>query len=630
MNDAGPDSSGSHLSTASTVFTKTYGSVADLDQAVGNYYWLASLSPPARLPVIVEARGATLVLERVAGRPVRPDDLTAVAAHLGSLHAAAHRRWLHRADLARDLDVSTKTRPHRIPGFLVGRAQAVEAALRSGRVPDPLFGPSRAAAYLARAVQGPVAFYKDANPRNFLVPDSANDLAAQPWLVDFDSMSLSPPGYDLAKLMVGLAMTHGRLRDRLVLDGRDAYNAAAEPALPPVTAEDLLVWAEVHHVLTHRYLGQHGYRHSWHEVRPLPAVTQSLRECSGSARSVTLPFQPTQPRLRDQLDAPDELGRDLELYRARCSRFSDDPRLYVFSEALVDHFLRGRSPTLRTAAHVRASLAAIRSLGMPLDLDEGLVADEGIDLAAELDARELWRYRLHLDGPSPDAVVVVVGAPRSGTSHLTNLLARTLGFAHFTTASCWAWPTRNLADPHRATLGGASAQEADAIFAADNRRTRVIPALVMPGEAEDAHARAIPTYRHLGGHRYDVTEPTLGQLDVLTGGVSAHLTHFGSTAFLTKSPFHSFRIPLLERLWGPRANYIHIVRDRDAVGESMRRNGFAYSFDGEPAAPEVARDRFVQAVEQTAPADRTLTVAHADLTADPQPVIRRISEWLDL
>lgn len=269
-------------------------------------------------------------------------------------------------------------------------------------------------------------------------------------------------------------------------------------------------------------------------------------------------------------------------------------------------------------------------MGTPLELDKDLLAEEGVDLAAELDQRTSWSFREHLQGPSPEAVVVVVGAPRSGTSHLTNLLARTLRIAHFTTASCWAWPTRNLVDPHRITLGDASTAEADAVLAVDNRRTRVIRALVMPGEAEDVYARAMPTYSHLGGHRYDIREPTLGKIDVLTGGVSAHLQHFGSTVLLTKSPFHSFRISLLERAWGSRVRYIHIVRDRDAVCESMRRNSFEYSFCGELADPGVARDRFVHEVEQTAPPDRTLTVTHADLTADWQFLMRRIQVWLDL
>lgn len=44
-------------------------------------------------------------------------------------------------------------------------------------------------------------------------------------------------------------------------------------------------------------------------------------------------------------------------------------------------------------------------------------------------------------------VVLIVGAPRSGTSHLFNLLARHTGFAYFTTVSCWAWPTYNLSSP---------------------------------------------------------------------------------------------------------------------------------------------------------------------------------------
>jgi hypothetical protein len=44
----------------------------------------------------------------------------------------------------------------------------------------------------------------------------------------------------------------------------------------------------------------------------------------------------------------------------------------------------------------------------------------------------------------PSMVLIIVGAPRSGTSHLFNLLAGTGMFAYLTTASCWAWPVRNV------------------------------------------------------------------------------------------------------------------------------------------------------------------------------------------
>ncbi len=52
---------------------------------------------------------------------------------------------------------------------------------------------------------------------------------------------------------------------------------------------------------------------------------------------------------------------------------------------------------------------------------------------------------------------------------------------------------------------------------------------------------------------------------------------------LVKSPFSSFRIPLIEQHWGTAASYIHIVRDQHETAESMRRAG-----------PEGLRERSVR------------------------------------
>jgi hypothetical protein len=89
----------------------------------------------------------------------------------------------------------------------------------------------------------------------------------------------------------------------------------------------------------------------------------------------------------------------------------------------------------------------------------------------------------------PARIVVIVGAPRSGTSHLFNLLAATGSFAYFTTASCWAWPVRNLHQPGRRMFTTFSEST---VLTVDNKKTRIIPGLVMPGEAEDIWHRAMP------------------------------------------------------------------------------------------------------------------------------------------
>jgi Sulfotransferase family len=314
-----------------------------------------------------------------------------------------------------------------------------------------------------------------------------------------------------------------------------------------------------------------------------------------------------------QLHAPDPAGRDLALLRTRLYRFSDDTRSYVLAEALEERLLAGRPPRPEMAAHVRDWLAAIRANGRPPGFPDELAAAEDVDVAAELSARIPYTWQQVPQGQPPQAVVMIVGAPRSGTSHLFNLLAATQHFSYFTTASCWAWPVHSLRHPLRHLFTAASG----AVLTVDNKRTRVIPGLVMPGEAEDIWARAIPVYRHIAGHRYDITSLQPGRTEILTAAASAHLGYFGRETLLAKSPFNSFRIPQIETLWGSAVRYLHVVRDMHETAASMRRNRFEFSDGGRVLAGENAWSLFVNAVRSNAPADRTITVTHRELLASP-------------
>jgi hypothetical protein len=204
------------------------------------------------------------------------------------------------------------------------------------------------------------------------------------------------------------------------------------------------------------------------------------------------------------LQAPDPDGRDLALLRTRLYRFTDDLRWYVLAEELEEHFLAGRRPQPATLAAVRACLDQIRREGSIPEFQDDVAIAEDIDVSATLARRapHLWQ-RVPLVIP-PTRIVIIVGAPRSGTSHLFNQLAATGRFAYLTTASCWAWPVRNLRQPGRRTF----TEVGDAVFDVDNKRTRIIPGLIMPGEAEDIWHRAMPAYRHLRGHRYEISPET--------------------------------------------------------------------------------------------------------------------------
>ena len=132
-----------------------------------------------------------------------------------------------------------------LPSFPAGRLAALERELAAGHVPRARLTGSQARRLITRA-DGPAAFYKDANPRNLLItPDGT------PVTIDFDDLTLAPFSYDLAKLIVTLAMTHGPIHGTAITEALIAYNLAANghcPTLPHVTWNELMGWAEIHHV----------------------------------------------------------------------------------------------------------------------------------------------------------------------------------------------------------------------------------------------------------------------------------------------------------------------------------------------------------------------------------------------
>jgi hypothetical protein len=267
---------------------------------------------------------------------------------------------------------------------------------------------------------------------------------------------------------------------------------------------------------------------------------------------------------------------------------------------------------------IRSCLDKIRHDGTPAEYRDDFATAEDINIGAGLEMREPYEWHRVAAAGQPRKVVVIVGAPRSGTSHLFNQLAATGRFAYFTTASCWNWPTRNLHQPGRQLFTAVT----DTALTVDNKRTRIIPGLIMPGEAEDIWHRAMPVYHHIRDHRYDIgLQPESGNPRILHAAAHAHLAHFNRDVLLVKSPFSSFRIPLIEQQWGTAVRYIHIVRDQHETAESMRRNQFEFITQDRLHDGESAWSLFVNAVRDNAPADRTFAVRRDELLRDAQRVI---------
>lgn len=322
------------------------------------------------------------------------------------------------------------------------------------------------------------------------------------------------------------------------------------------------------------------------------------------------------------LHRPHPAGQDLALYRTRAYRFTDDVRHYVLAEELEERHIGGSRLTPQLSQYVKDCLDSVRTSGRLPEFDLAVTDAAGIDVNAGVQERE--RLRQPGINTEPRQVVAIVGAPRSGTSHLYNLLAYHGSFAYFTTVSCWAWPIWNLTRPVRRLF----TEIGEEVFAVDNKNTRLVPSLVMPYEAEDIHARAMPTYRHIAHHRYELHSARLGNVEILTRAVSAHLEHFGLNKLLTKSPFNSLRIPLLERLWGSKIRYLYIVRDRHETADSMRRNHFAFDTAGRSLSAGDAWTYFNDTIRQDLPGDRHLIVDHAGLRRDPKPILSAIVSWL--
>lgn len=226
------------------VFAKTYHDPQRATAATAHLRWLAGLNSGIRMPQLRSVEPRRLVFEHLGQHHPGPGDVDAIAEALGRLHAVAHTEQLHGAALDQAFTAGGGLV---IADFVASRT----SLLREWALP----------------VAGrPVAFYKDANIRNFLL--TADGVA----LIDFDDLTLAPFGYDLAKLIVSTAMTYGRIASDDVERALETYNIQTGGAGGSVACElDLFtVYCELHHRQTVRYLHRNGYQHAWPDVRPWP------------------------------------------------------------------------------------------------------------------------------------------------------------------------------------------------------------------------------------------------------------------------------------------------------------------------------------------------------------------------
>ncbi|WP_424533806.1 phosphotransferase [Sphaerisporangium viridialbum] len=252
------------------VFVKAYDTPEERAQAVRHHAWLAAHARPLRQPAIETVGATSIGFAYVDGRHPRVEDLPMLAVLLGDTHGAA---WVSDLYQAR-LDVSHRmTSGHTMADFITVRLAALDARRRTRHLAsdEDLAVANR---LLLTSAVGPVAFYKDTNPRNILITGRGIPVA-----VDVDDLTLAPFGYDLAKLIVTLAMTYGPLPPAAIRHSLIAYNRAAarhNARLGGTNMAQLLDHVELHRIFTAPYLGRGGYRHVWPQER-------SAMEPEGSA-----------------------------------------------------------------------------------------------------------------------------------------------------------------------------------------------------------------------------------------------------------------------------------------------------------------------------------------------------------
>ncbi|MET7737372.1 phosphotransferase [Streptomyces sp. NPDC005402] len=234
-------------------FTKHYETLERAAGAVRHYRWIKEHAKPLRQPALHEIGPASLAFERVEGRSVRPDDLPRMAELLGRAHGAAWHSALQSASLGTPHHFNDGTP---FDDYLGPREIALRRRHEQGYLPN------KTALYamlglLKGTAQGPLAFYKDSNPRNFIIT-APGDIVT----VDTDDLSLAPMGYDLAKLIATLHLTYGPLTDQAVNAALCAYNTAAGcygSRLDATNRERLDDFLALHAVLTAPYVGRNGY-----------------------------------------------------------------------------------------------------------------------------------------------------------------------------------------------------------------------------------------------------------------------------------------------------------------------------------------------------------------------------------
>lgn len=243
-------------------FTKNYATPEQTAAAARHYAWLAAHAQPLRQPALTVIGPTSLTFERIEGRHAEREDLPRLAGLLGDAHGTAWAGDLHLVPLNMPQTFRDATL---LGDYVALREVALRRRLEQGHLPDRI-ALHAMLTLLEKTAEGPAAFYKDSNPRNFLFTEDG-----MLFTLDTDDLTLAPFGYDLAKLIATLIMTYGPLDPPLIDEALSAYNDATgrhDSRLGMTDRERLDEFLALHCVLTAPYAGRNGYRFGWPIPRP--------------------------------------------------------------------------------------------------------------------------------------------------------------------------------------------------------------------------------------------------------------------------------------------------------------------------------------------------------------------------
>lgn len=318
-------------------------------------------------------------------------------------------------------------------------------------------------------------------------------------------------------------------------------------------------------------------------------------------------------------------AQTVAMFRTRAYRFSDEPREHALAELLEERLRVGQPLDPAALALVGAALEGWRQ-GERRPVDTRHAEERwGIHVDEALGLRRRW-HATRVARREPRLVICVLGAPRSGTSYLYNLLAAQQQFAYFTNLSAPYWPGYLLACRPPAVRDLPPA----ALVESDTTGLKLRSDVVIPDEAEGIWARTVPVYRHLRGHSYLVRRPVVADQRRLSVAIAQHLEQFDSDVFLTKSPFHTFRIPALLRLFGARVRLVHIHRDGRDASRSIEERGFLYRFT-DPILDQLGPwEAHIEAIRRWNGRTPMLHVPYEEAASDPLRTLRAVYRWLGL